>query len=120
MLTVLRPLHPSKIWRVMCGICTLLVCSYIFFDVLDLDGSDFLRFFHPVQKTIIVATVSAEADLYNSHEMLAQRGDTLISITPQSESFTSSPKRTLSILSSLHSTWAHGYRVGLARNSLPD
>jgi len=101
-------------------VCTLVVSSYIFFDVLDLDGSNFPRLFSPVQKAIIVAVVSSEAELFNSPKLLAPRDSTLIPIIDQAGKFTSTPQARLLIVSSLHSARAHGYKVSLARNSLPD
>ena len=98
----------------------LLVCSYIFFDVLDLDGSDFPRLLHPVQKTIIVALVPCEAELFNSPKPLVRADSTLIPITDRAGRFTSPHQAKLLILSSLFSARAHGYRVSLARNSLSD
>jgi hypothetical protein len=115
-----RASSASRFYRILNIVCAFFVCSYIFFDVLDLDGSDFLRFLSPLQKTVIVAAVSSEAELYNSHERLGHRHTTLIPFIPRSESFTSSQRATLSILSSLHSARAHGYKVSLARNSLSD
>ena len=98
----------------------LLVCSYVFFDVLDLDGSDFPRLLSPVQKTIIVALVPSEAELFNSPKLPVPPDSTLISIPDQAGKFTSLHQAKLSILSSLFSARAHGYRVSLARNSLSD
>jgi len=115
-----RASSASRFYRILNTVCAFFVCSYIFFDVLDLDGSDFLRFLSPLQKTIIVGVISSEADLYNSHERLGHRHTTLIPFIPRSESFTSSQRATLSILSSLYSARAHGYKVSLARNSLSD
>jgi hypothetical protein len=115
-----RATSVSRFYRILNIVCAFLVCSYIFFDMLDLDGSDFLRYFGSLQKTFIVAAVSSEADLYNSHKWLAHRHTTLIPFIPRSENFTSSQRATLSILSSLYSARAHGYKVSLARNSLSD
>jgi len=120
MLSDLRPIDPSRVRRVVHTVCTLVVSSYIFFDVLDLDGSNFPRLFSPVEKAIIVAVVSSEAELFNSPKLLAPRYSTLIPITDQAGKFISTPKARLLIVSSLHSARAHGYKVSLARNSLPD
>jgi|SRR5262245_22745772 len=102
-------------------VSTIFVCSYIFFDVLDLDGSDFPRFLRPVQKTIIVALVASEAELFNSPKPLVRADSTLIPITDQAGRFPSPPPQAkLLTVSSLFSARAHGYRVSLARNSLSD
>jgi hypothetical protein len=120
MLLDLRPIGPSKVRRVVHILCTLVVFSYIFFDVLDLDGSNFPRLFRPVQKAIIVAVVPSEAELFNSPKLLASRYSTFIPIIDQGGKFSLPHRATLLILSSLHSARAHGYKVSLARNSLPD
>jgi hypothetical protein len=98
----------------------ILVCSYIFFDVLDLDGSDFPRLLHPVQKTLIVALVPSEAELFNSPKPPVPQDSTLTPIIDQAGKYSSPLQARLLILSSLHSARAHGYRVSLARNSLSD
>src|SRR6516225_7076623 len=120
MLSDLRPIDPSRVRRVVHTVCTLVVSSYIFFDVLDLDGSNFPRLFSPVQKLIIVAVVCSEAELFNSPKLLAPPYSTLIPIIDQAGKSTSTPQARLLIVSSLHSARAHGYKVSLARNSLPD
>ena len=119
MLLDLRPIGPSKIRRVFHIVCTLVVSSYIFFDVLDLDGSNFPRVFSPVQKPIIVAVVPSEAELFNSPKLLAPRYSTLIPILDQAGKFSLPHRAKLLILSWLQLTRAHGHKVTLARNSLP-
>jgi hypothetical protein len=120
MLAGVRPIHLSRVRRVVHIVGTLVISSYIFFDVLDLDDSNFPRLFSPVQKTIIVALVPSDAELFNSPKPLASLDSTLIPIIDQAGKFSSSLQARLLILSSLHSARAHGYKVSLARNSLPD
>lgn len=120
MLSGLRPIDPSKVRRVVHTVCTLVISSYIFFDVLDLDGSNFPRLFSPVQNTIIVAIVPSEAELFNSPKLLAPRDSTLIPVIDQAGKFSSPSQARVLILSSHHSARAHGYKLSLARNALPD
>ena len=55
MLSDFRYNHCSTFWRAIYVVCTVLVFSYIFFDVLDLDGSDFPRPRAPVERNVVVA-----------------------------------------------------------------
>ena len=119
MLSDLRPIDSSRVRRVVHTLCTLVVSSYIFFDMLDLDGSNFPRLFSPVQKAIIVAVVCSEAELFNSPKLLAPRYSTLIPILDQAGKFSLPHRAKLLILSWLQLTRAHGHKVTLARNSLP-
>ena len=120
MLSALRPIHLSRIRRAVYTVCALVVSSYVFFDALDLDGSNSPRLFSPLQKTISVAEVLSEGELFTSPEPLALRDRALIPTTDQAGKLTSPDQGKLLILSPLFSARAHGYRVSLARNSLPD
>src|SRR6478672_13884729 len=60
MLPDFRPIHCSRFWRAIYFVCMLLVFAYIFFDVLDLDGSDFPRPRAPVERNVVVAEVLKE------------------------------------------------------------
>ena len=69
------PIHSSRVWRAIYVVSILLVFSYIFFDVLDLDGSNFPRLFTPVERTIIVAVVPSGTQLNYSSDESELRGD---------------------------------------------
>jgi hypothetical protein len=58
----LRSNYCSPFWRVIYIVCTILVFSYIFFEVLDLDGSDFPLKRHPLERTVIVAEVAKDTE----------------------------------------------------------
>jgi len=60
MLPDFRYNHCSTLWRATYIVCMLLVFSYILFDVLDLDGSDFPRPRAPVERNVVVAEVPKE------------------------------------------------------------
>src|SRR5262245_8416205 len=113
MLSTLRPETFSPFWRVVYIVSAHLVLSYILFDVLDLDGSNFLRFF---PSHSIVAVVPPEAELFDFsgqhspwHSNFFSSGDEA-SLQPAKSS-------ALTLLSSAR---AHRYKVSLARNSLSD
>src|SRR5215475_2756961 len=59
----LKPIHSSRISRAVYILSILLVFFYIFFDVLDLDGSNFPKLFAPVQRTITVAVLPSSTEL---------------------------------------------------------
>ena len=120
MVSGLRPIHPSRFRRAVYIVFTLVVSSYISFDVIDLDRSDFFPLFNPIQEPDITAVASSKGELFNSPELLTAQDSTLVRIAGQLGKLTSPKQARLLILSSLHSARAHGYRVSLARNSLPD
>ena len=114
MLSTLRPETFSPFWRVVYIVSAHLVLSYILFDVLDLDGSNFPRFF--ASHRIVAVVVPPEAELFDFsgqhspwHSNLFSSGD---EASPQ-------PAHS-SALTPLSSARAHGYKVSLARNSLSD
>jgi hypothetical protein len=115
----LGPMHSSRASRAIYILSVLLVFSYILFDVLDLDGSNFPRLFTPVEKIITVAVVPSGEQLNYPSEQSGLRDMALLlanraGLHPQSQW----PE--LLRASRLGTARSHGYRVGLARNSLPD
>jgi hypothetical protein len=120
MLSGHRPFHSSIFWRVTHVVCALLVFSYILFDVLDLDGSNFSRLLATVERAAIVAEVPDAIPLNYSPEKSEIWGDTSVLFTDQSGRCARLCWIELSRASPLGTARSHGYRVGLARNSLPD
>src|SRR5215467_7365052 len=55
--------HRSIFGRAIYIVCTIFVLSYILFDVLDLDGSDFPRPRSPVERNVVVAEVPKDIEL---------------------------------------------------------
>ena len=117
-----RTLHssPSLVCRTLDVCCVLMVISYILFNVLDLDGSDLSKVLYPVQGTTIVAVVPTEARLDFSPEKFQRRGDGLSFLADGSREYGPPHWPEISKLPALGQARTHGYRVGLARNSLPD
>jgi hypothetical protein len=115
-----RLFHSSIFRRVTHVVCALLVFSYILFDVLDLDGSNFSRLLAPVERTAIVAEVPDAIPLNYSPEKYESWGDTSLLFTDQSGLYARLYWTEFSGASPLGTARSHGYRVGLARNSLPD
>lgn len=98
-------------------ICMIVVFSYILFDVLDLDGSDFPPPRAPVERTIIVAEVPKDIKVASLPDRTELWGD-LIGIL-QDGPGKSLPDVALATVRHLPlaSARARGYRVALPRSS---
>jgi hypothetical protein len=98
----------------------LLVFSYILFDVLDLDGSIINRLPAPAERTATVAVVPSDTQISYSFEHSVLRDGFTFSVADGS-GLDVRPSRAQGLSSSgLVTARSHGYRAGLARNSLPD
>jgi hypothetical protein len=120
MLPDFRSNHCSTFWRAIYLICMVIVFSYIFFDVLDLDGSDFPLKRHPLERTAIVAEVAKDTD----HAYSVGRPELRVDVSTLSQAFSG---HTLSIrlarqsrFSPLDSARTRGYRIALPRSSPSD
>ena len=115
MLPDFRSNHSSTFWRTIYIVSMFVVFSYILFDVLDLDGSDFPRPRAPVERNVVVAEVPKDikiaycldrTELWVEHSLLV----------PAICNETMSVLRTReSRFSHLDSARAHRYRVALPR-----
>jgi hypothetical protein len=120
MLPDFRPNRWTKFQRAIYIVCAVLVCSYIFFDVLDLDGSDFPLKQQPLERTAIVSEVAKDADCVqplNSHELWV--GSLHAGPDRISQSFTSRVNENIR-LSGIHRARVHRYRIALPRSSTID
>jgi len=109
MLSSSWPIHSSIVSRSIHVLSVFLVFSYIFFDVLDLDGS----------RTAIVAVVPTAVQLNYSSEQ-SELCDIALLLANRAGLHPRSQWVELLRASRLGTARSHGYRVGLARNSLPD
>jgi hypothetical protein len=115
-----RPIHSSRVWRATYVVSMLLVFSYILFDVLDLDGSSINRLPAPAERTATVAVVPSDTQISYSFEHSELRDGFTLSVA-DGPGLDVRPWRAEGLSSSaLVIARSHGYRVGLARNSLPD
>ena len=113
------PIRSSRVCRTIYLLSIPLVFFSILFDVLDLDGSNFLRLLAPVKRTVTVAVMPADAQI-DSFEHSELR-DGFILLVADRSGLDVRPSRAEALSSSaLGTARSHGYRVGLARNSLPD
>jgi hypothetical protein len=120
MLTDFRFNHCSIFWRTIYVVCIAFVFSYIFFDVLDLDGSDFPQPRAPVERNVVVAEVSKEikqAYFPDKTELWVDRLALVPSISSESVDLRLTRALTFSPLDSART---HGYRIALPRSSPPD
>jgi hypothetical protein len=113
-------IHSSRVSRAIYVLGIFLVFCYIFFDVLDLDGSNFPKLFTPVQRTITVAVLPSSTELNYSSEQSELCGHISLLLVDRSAECSRSSWAELLGASPLRTARFHGYRVGLARNSLPD
>ena len=110
----------EALWRVADVACAVLVVFYVLFDVLDLDGSDLTRFNHTARSTSFQAYMSSELDLdFSSHKLESLNDDSIYFLIPSTAVGNGKWVET-SQYSLLNNARDHGYRPGLARNSLPD
>src|SRR5262245_11621339 len=115
-----RPFHSPIFWRATHVVCVLIVFSYILFDVLDLDGSTFPKLRMQVERAVVLAVVPSSTPLNYSSEESEFCGDISLLFADRSVEHSRSPRAELLRASPLGRVRSHGYRVGLARNSLPD
>jgi len=115
-----RPFHSPIFWRATHVVCVLLVFSYILFDVLDLDGSNFPKLLIRVERAVIVAVVPSSTQLNYSSDESELCGDMSLLFADISAVYSRPPWAEVLRSSPLIAARSHGYRVGLARNSLPD
>ena len=57
MLASFRSFNFSVFWRAVSIVCVMMVFSYIFFEVLDLDGSNFPLQRYPIDSSAIVTEI---------------------------------------------------------------
>ena len=114
------PTHSSRVWRATYVVSMLLVFSYILFDVLDLDASSIHRLPAPAKRTIIVAVVPSCTQINYSSDHSELRDDSALPFADRLGLNVRPPRAEVLISSVLGTARSHRYRVGLARNSLPD
>ena len=121
MLLHFRPVFASRFHRVFYIVCVVFVCSYIFFDVLDLDGSNFPRLLTPTQRLFLIAETVPVVDLRDFRELAVLSDNVAHLLTDPFVNHNRLRRQTKALrLSPLISIRIHGYRVGLPRDSVAD
>ena len=116
----LRRHHSPLLWRVIYIACTVLISSYIFFDVLDLDGSDFGSRRYPVKGDVPVVKGLEEVERSSLPESLEASQDISRHFIANRRGLISFRSMEEVRKSRRESTRDHGYRVALPRSSVPD
>ena len=117
-----HPCARASFYRILHIACALIVISYVFFDVLDLDGSNFLRLLTPAQRLFLVAEAVSIEDLPDFREPAVLPDDFFyLPLTDASVNRNWLSQQTRAFpLSPLVFIRFHGYRVGLPRDLVPD
>ncbi len=110
----------SGLQRAIYIVCLFFVFSYIAFDVLDLDESNLPSFFAPLERTSIVALVPSDADVSYSSDRSEHAPNVAALVAHTLTEYTRFQMTRLVESSLFASPRAHGYRIGLARDDLPD
>src|SRR5262245_21854635 len=109
--------NSSVLWRIVDVTCALLVIFYVLFDVLDLDGSDFSRVFNCAHQTKLDALARTEAELDVSAKQFVAVNTSASLLTTDASEYAQLRRSDNVQFSLLGDARAHGYRMGLARNS---
>jgi hypothetical protein len=111
--------HRSRLLQFLHAFCMVFVLSYVFFDVLDLDGSNLTALVTRSERAAIAAETPADAE--SPHRPArADLWDTVVT-APHASALLLHGERSEPVASSpLNSARAHGYRVGLPRDAVPD
>src|ERR1700740_1722595 len=117
MVSVPSYLRASKVWRAAYLVCTLLVFSYILFEVLDVDGSNFPLNQYPLDPTAIVAEAAKNtARFYSVEESELAEVVSALYQAIANEMLWARIAQTVTF-SSLNSVRSRGYRIALPRSS---
>jgi len=120
MLNLFRLSRSSTLGRVLYIICTVIVLSYVFFDVLDLDGSDFPKPLNPAKTYVVTPNVLNVTERFHVTKWVKLWTD----LSPCSTSWGDDWKVLRRIdgprPSTLNSARARGYRRALPRSSVSD
>ena len=120
MLARLPHIHNSNRRRAMYIVCMCFVFSYIAFNVLDLDGSNLSSLVSTLERPAFVAVIPSEIEIAYSSDRV-EHARTIAALV--ADTFTEYARFQIATMpesSTLASARAHGYRIGLARDSLPD
>ena len=120
MLASFRSLHYSVLWRAISIVCVLIAFSYIFFEVLDLDGSSSPLQRYPVVSTAIVPEV--ETNIVRPYLVRLAEPWTELSSSLLTKQIAWVHHRLIENLtiSAFNSLQRRGYRVALPRSSVSD
>jgi len=120
MLTTFRSFSLSLLGRMVSIVCVTLVLSYIFFEVLDLDGSNFRTHRDPVEVNAVIREVETDVSRPQLVHWAKPWIDVSFFLLAKPIGWVhrfSTEESVLPIFYLLHHC---GYRTALPRSSLPD
>jgi hypothetical protein len=110
--------HRSRLFPFLYAVCMVFVLAYVFFDVLDLDGSNLSSVLNPTERAVISAETPAEIE--SPHRPARADFSDAALIAPGLTPLWARPQSLDKIpLAPLISARARGYRVGLPRDAIP-
>jgi hypothetical protein len=117
----MRPfyIHRPRVWRVFQAVITVVVLSYVLFEVLDLDGSKLPPLPTAIERSVIASETPAEMETAHRLDRADLWNDAAV-VLDCSALWTQMQSTHASRSSPLDSARAHGYRVGLPRDSIAD
>ena len=120
MLASFRSFNSSVLWRAISIVCVMMVFSYIFFDVLDIDGSNFPLRPYSVESNAIVSELETNiVRPYLTRLVEPWTGVSFSLLTEQLDWV--HPRLTENLIASAFNILQHrGYRAALPRSSIPD
>jgi len=120
MLAAFRSFHSSVFLRAISIACVVVAFSYIFFEVLDLDGSNFPLQRFPVENAAIVPEVETNIVRPYLTQWAVPWTEVLCSLLPEQVDCVRPRLIENFKASALNSIQRRNYRVALPRSSVPD
>jgi hypothetical protein len=120
MLVRLPHVYKSTQQRAMYIVCMCFVFSYIAFDVLDLDGSDLPSLLATLERSSIVAVVPSQVEIPCSSDRVEHARTIAALVADAFAKYARFQTTRVPASPLLAVARAHGSRIGLARDDLPD
>ena len=120
MLAAFRSFHSSVFWRAISIACVIAAFSYIFFEVLDLDGSALPLQQFPVENTAIVPEVEINLVRPYLTQLALPWSDMSLFLLPEQVDCVCLHRLENFKASTFNSLQRRNYRVALPRSSVPD
>lgn len=120
MLASFRSFKSSVLWRAISIACVMIVFSYIFFEVLDLDGSNFPLQHNTVESNAIVPEI--ETNVIRPYLTRVAEPWSEISFSVLTNQLDRVYPRLMKprVASPFNFLERRGYRIALPRSSIPD
>src|SRR5262245_22949684 len=120
MLVAFRSFYSSVFLRATSIACVIVIFSYIFFQVLDFDGSNFPLKRFPVENTAIVSEIETNIVRPYLTRLALPWTELLCALLPEQVDCVRARLKENFKASALNSLQRRNYRVALPRSSVPD